>query len=245
MTYQGARARPAASEASRVFAVSRVRLDAAGRVSDVLWSEVNPKSNLNVSAEVVVPVADVVDAVHDGARVIAVFPAQVSHVPERAFEVIEHADGVETIVLAAPSGTASSSQPTLRDIASLDRSGAALPAGSHIEAGRRVRRSVTFAVSKVELDQDGRVVNVLWGKVNTRTNAWATPEVLAPVADAVKALHAGNRVFALFPSVHGHLPDRQFVAVDYDDGRETIVLDGPTAYEREIHDMDRIDRQLR
>jgi hypothetical protein len=38
------------------------------------------------------------------------------------------------------------------------------------------------------------------------------------------------------------LPDRQFVAVDYDDGWQTIVLDGPTAYEREVHDIDRFDR---
>ncbi|MEO7335774.1 MAG: hypothetical protein ABIV63_04250, partial [Caldimonas sp.] len=60
------------------------------------------------------------------------------------------------------------------------------------------------------------------------------------VAAAVKALHAGDHVVALFPSIHGHLPDRQFVNIDYDDGRETIVLDGPTAYEREIHDMDRV-----
>ena len=58
------------------------------------------------------------------------------------------------------------------------------------------------------------------------------------------ALDAGDQVFALFPSVHGHLPDRQFVIADYEDCRKTIVLDldGPAAYEREIHDMDRIDR---
>ena len=55
------------------------------------------------------------------------------------------------------------------------------------------------------------------------------------------ALHAGDQLFALLPSIHGHLPDRQFVVADYDGGRKTIVLDGPTAYEREIHDMDRLD----
>jgi hypothetical protein len=37
------------------------------------------------------------------------------------------------------------------------------------------------------------------------------------------------------------LPDRQFVIADYDGSRKTIVLDGPTAYEREVHDMDRLD----
>jgi len=55
------------------------------------------------------------------------------------------------------------------------------------------------------------------------------------------ALSAGDRVFALFPSIHGHLPDRQFVLADYDGSGKTIVLDGPTAYEREVHDMDRLD----
>ena len=98
----------------------------------------------------------------------------------------------------------------------------------------------TFAVSKVRLDADGRVTHVLWGKVNTRKNAWATAEVVAPVAAAVSALSAGDHVFALFPSIHGHLPDRRFVIADYDGGLQTIVLDGPATHEREIHDMDRI-----
>jgi hypothetical protein len=98
----------------------------------------------------------------------------------------------------------------------------------------------TYAVSKVELDGDGRVIAVLWGRVDTFKNTWATPEVVAPVADAVHALNAGDRVFALFPSVHGHLPERRFVVADYDDGRQTIVLDGPATHEREIHDMDRL-----
>jgi hypothetical protein len=100
----------------------------------------------------------------------------------------------------------------------------------------------TFAVSKVELDSGGRITAVQWGRVDTAKNEWATPEVVAPVAEVVDALRGGDPVFALFPSTHGHLPDRQFVIADYDDGRKTIVLDGPTAYEREIHDMGRLDR---
>ena len=100
-----------------------------------------------------------------------------------------------------------------------------------------------FAVSKVGLDADGRVTHVLWGKVDIRKNAWATPEVVAPVVEAVNALNAGDQVFALFPSIHGHLPERQFVVADYDGGLKTIVLDGPTAHEREIHDMDKIEAQ--
>ena len=104
-----------------------------------------------------------------------------------------------------------------------------------------MRPMTTFAVSKVRLDDAGRVTGVLWGRVDTDKNAWASVEVVAPVAEAVDALDAGDQVFALFPSIHGHLPDREFVVADYDGGRKTIVLKGPTAYEREIHDMDRLD----
>jgi len=97
-----------------------------------------------------------------------------------------------------------------------------------------------FAVSKVRLDQDGRVIAVFWGRVNTDTNQWATPEVVAPVSQVVAAIHAGDQVFALFPTTHGHLPDRKFMAVGYENGWETIALEGPSTYEREVHDMDRL-----
>ncbi len=98
----------------------------------------------------------------------------------------------------------------------------------------------TFAVSKVRLDSAGRITAALWGRVDTGKNAWATAEVVAPVASVADALLAGDQVFALFPSTHGHLPDRRFVVADYDGLRKTIVLDGPSAYEREVHDMDRL-----
>lgn len=99
----------------------------------------------------------------------------------------------------------------------------------------------TFAVSKVGLDPGGRITSVLWGQVDTGTNDWVTPEVVSPVAAAVDALRAGNRVFALFPATHGHLPERRFMVADYDGQFKTIVLDGPAAADREIHDMDRLD----
>jgi hypothetical protein len=53
-------------------------------------------------------------------------------------------------------------------------------------------------------------------------------------------LLAGGHVFALFPSEHGHLPDRRFTVADYADGRQTLVLVGPSTFERNIHDMDRL-----
>lgn len=37
------------------------------------------------------------------------------------------------------------------------------------------------------------------------------------------------------------MPDREFVIADYDGDRKTIVLAGLTAYDREVHDMDRLD----
>ena len=51
-----------------------------------------------------------------------------------------------------------------------------------------------------------------------------------------------TQVFALIPTTHGHLPERRFIVVDYDSGWETIALDGPSTYEREIHDMDRLEQ---
>jgi len=81
------------------------------------------------------------------------------------------------------------------------------------------------------------------GAQHPRENTWATPEVLAPVLAAVNALDAGDQVFALFPSTHGHLPERRFMVADYDGGLKTIVMEGPATREREIHDMDRIDLQ--
>lgn len=99
MTYQGARARPEPSEVKRVFNVSKIRLSQSGSITEVLWSEVNTKSNLDVSTRVVVPVADVVDAIHDGAQIVAIMPAHRALPYECVFEVIEHADGSETIAL--------------------------------------------------------------------------------------------------------------------------------------------------
>lgn len=96
------------------------------------------------------------------------------------------------------------------------------------------------AISKVRLDGDGRVTHVYWGPVDTERNDWSGPEVEAPVIDVVDALRAGDHVYALFPTEHGHLPARRFMEVDYDNGWTTIALDGPATHEREIHDMDRL-----
>ena len=69
--------------------MSEIRLAADGRVSHVLWGEVDAPSDHDVSARVVAPVADVVDAIHGGARVAAVFATVHSALPERFFVVAE------------------------------------------------------------------------------------------------------------------------------------------------------------
>ena len=242
MTYQGARARPRESETGHFFAVSKVRLDSFGHVTHVLWNEVDARSNSDLSAAILVTVADVVDAIHDGAQVAAVCQDWLPHIPKRAFEIIAHLNGGETIALARPTGAHPTAQLNLQNMI-LPEESPRFVRSVNYRGQARVRH--TFAVSKVRLDQDGRVTGVLWGKVDTKTNAWATPELVAPVADVVAALRAGDRVFALFPATNGHLPDRQFVVAEYDSDRQTIVLSGPSASDREIHDMDRLNASTR
>jgi hypothetical protein len=115
MTYQGERARPLATENGRCFEVSKVRIGPDGHVSDVLWGEVNAGSDRAVGARVVATVAEVVDAIHDGAQVAAVFPSE-ERLPERAFVVIEHNGGRECIVFAG----APSAGRNLADMGGLD-----------------------------------------------------------------------------------------------------------------------------
>jgi hypothetical protein len=241
MSYQGTRARAADDEGKRVFEVSRIRLAADGRISHVLWAEVDAPSDHDVSAPVIVPVADVVDAIHGGAKVAAVFAHSRGPLPERVFIVVEHDDGRETI------GFDGGPSPgrELGDIETQGAESSAPDAAPATNPRMRRRQSKTFAVSRVELDADGRVVAVQWGRVDTAKNAWASAEVVTPVAEVVRVLHAGDPVFALFPSTHGHVPERRFVAVDYDDGRQTIVLEGQATHEREIHDMDRLGASVR
>ena len=101
MTYQGERARPMASENGRFFEVSKVRIGPDGHVSDVLWGEVDAGSDRAVGVRVVASASQVVDAIHDGVQVAAVFPSK-ERCPERSFLIVEHADGRECIALDGP-----------------------------------------------------------------------------------------------------------------------------------------------
>jgi hypothetical protein len=160
-----------------------------------------------------------------------------THLPERVFEVIQRRDGSETIDLVKQTSAGGAAKIEMKDLAALNVS---VPRKRDPERKLPMRTMNTFAVSQVMLDEDGRVTEVRWARVDTAKNAWAEPEAVAPVASVVAALQAGDQVFALFPSIHGHLPERQFVQADYDGGRKTIVLAGPSVYERDIHDMDRV-----
>jgi hypothetical protein len=113
MTYQGERARPMASEQGRFFEVSKVRIGADGEVSDVLWGEVDAGQDRSVGADVVATVAEVVDALHDGAQVAAVFRTGAPR-PERPFLIVEHADGRACIAFAGPPSAG-------RDLGDIDR----------------------------------------------------------------------------------------------------------------------------
>jgi hypothetical protein len=240
MTYQGERARPEADEKRRVFEVSAIRFDPDGWPTEVLWAEISAKSNLDVSKPVLVPVADVVDALQDEAQVMTVCLPPYSHLPARHLIVFERKGEADSITHAPLPGHVPDkiARPDLHGVATLAPEPTPLaPTSYHAP---RIRHR-TFAVSRVALDQAGRITKVLWGPVDTLKNDWAGPEVIAPVAVAVEFIRRGGSVFALFPSEHGHLPDRRFVIANYDDGRQTLVLDGPTAYERDIHDMDRLE----
>jgi hypothetical protein len=220
------------TEVGRFFEVSEVRLDTTGHIAEVLWSEVNAGANQEVGPPVRADLAEVVDALHDGAQVSARFLADARR-PERGFLIFEHPDGTEGIELE---GLPSPGR-NLSDLRRFDTAPVALEVAHPAE----IIPLKTFAVSKVRLDKDGRITDLLWGPVDRVTNDWAAPQTAEPVAVAVQALRSGYQVHALFSSLHGHQPDRQFVVADYDGGLQTIVLAGPSAYEREVHDMDRMD----
>ena len=102
MTAKGTHERIQSKEIARVFAVSGIRLDGTGQVADVLWAEVNEKSNLELSGEMRAAASEVIAAIHAGQQVLAVFPKTQGDRPDRSFVVREHAHGRETLALEGP-----------------------------------------------------------------------------------------------------------------------------------------------
>lgn len=239
MAYKGIRARPAEGETKRYFSVSKVRLNDEGFATHVMWSEIDSRANLDVTETLVAPVADVVDALHDGAQVRVVLGPPHTALQVQTLEVVCRADGIQTLALARRPGVARARQFSLQDIAKLDDADAQLKTRLFSFSTQR-RVHAVYAVSRVGLDGDGRVTHVQWGRVDTATNLWMGAELVAPAVDVVAALQAGDQVFALFATPNGYLPCRQFTSVGYDDGRQTIALYGDPKVGKEIRDMERL-----
>lgn len=104
MTDPGERARPLASDNGRLFEVSSVRISVGGQITDLVWGEIDARSDRDMSQRVRASAAEVVEAIHAGTQVAAVFTAAASRreqaLPERAFMVMQHADGRECLALA-------------------------------------------------------------------------------------------------------------------------------------------------
>ena len=190
-----------------------------------------------------VPADDESDALHDGAQARVAFAPPHTALPHQTMEVVSRGDGRPTLALARRHGTTPARQASLRDIATLDDERVPLNIRLFSFSSRR-RAHAVYAVSRVRLDPDGRVTHMQWGRVDTTTNLWMGTELVVPVAEAGAALQAGDQVFALFTSPEGYLPGRQFTTVDYDEGRQTVVLHGDPKVGHEIRDMDRLTERL-
>ena len=102
MTNSPPRTHPAvAGKAGRTLEVSKVRIGPQGRITAVLWGEVDPWVDQVVGLRVEADAAEVIEAIHDGARVSAVFP-HLHRRPSRPFVVIGHLDGQAELALEGP-----------------------------------------------------------------------------------------------------------------------------------------------
>jgi hypothetical protein len=63
---------------------------------------------------------------------------------------------------------------------------------------------------------------------------------VATAAEVVNAIHDGAKVAAVFPG-DDSLPERAFVIVEHEDGRECIAFDGASSPGRDVADMARLD----
>jgi hypothetical protein len=85
-----------------VLAVSKVLLDADGRITAVMWGRVSKKTNDWAEPQREAPVSAVVEAIRAGEHVFALFPATHGHVRERRFMVVDYDGAWESIALDGP-----------------------------------------------------------------------------------------------------------------------------------------------
>jgi hypothetical protein len=86
-----------AGDCMSAFAVTSVARGVGGRVTHVVRGVLDMNSKHLVSVEALAPVADVVDAIHNGDQVRAVFPTTDRGLHEREFVVVQFEDGIETV----------------------------------------------------------------------------------------------------------------------------------------------------
>jgi hypothetical protein len=95
------RSHAAGSKAGRMLEVSKVRIGPHGRITAVLWGEVDAWVDQVVGARVEADTAAVIDAIHAGDHVSAVF-LHPHRLPSRPFVVVGHLDGHPHLALEGP-----------------------------------------------------------------------------------------------------------------------------------------------
>ena len=86
----------------KVHAVTKVRLDADGRVTGVEWGPVDTVSNEWHTEPQGAAVSAVVAALEHGDDVFALFPTSHGMMPMRRFRVVEYDNGWKTVNLDGP-----------------------------------------------------------------------------------------------------------------------------------------------
>jgi hypothetical protein len=90
---------------------------------------------------------------------------------------------------------------------------------------RSAGANATFAVTQVRLDNDGRIADVWWSRVDATSHRPGEGSVTAPVSAVVHAIRAGTSVISRPPGSDDEARDRRYVVADLPDGPPTIVLE--------------------
>ena len=91
---------------------------------------------------------------------------------------------------------------------------------------------------KVCIGVDGLVCGVLWTGINGTTDQDVSARVVASVADAI---HNSAQVVALLSSSKKQLPERAFVIVEHQSGRECIAFNNLPLSVRNLADIASLD----
>lgn len=81
----------------KTHAVAKVRLDGDGRITGVEWGPVNTETNEWHTEPQIADVSEVVNAVHRGEDVYALFPTAHGMMPMRRFRIVTYDNGWQTV----------------------------------------------------------------------------------------------------------------------------------------------------